>query len=200
MEFTTFVFYMLSIVMVLAGLGVIISRNPVHAALCLVLAFFNAGGLWLLLEAEFVAVVLVLVYIGAVMVLFLFVVMMLDVDLERLKEGFWSYLPVGALFGVLLLFEMVMVLGNAGFNAKGMPAPSAMAVDHSNVRDIGMVLYTEYAYPFELAALVLLIAMVIAVTLTLRKRKGVKSIPPAQQVAVKRNDRVRLVSMPVEKE
>ena len=200
MEFKTFVFYFLAVIMVLAALRVITARNPVHAALFLVLTFFNAGGLWLLLQAEFLAITLVMVYVGAVMVLFLFVVMMLDINLDRLREGFWSYLPVGALVGILMLVEMAMVLGGSYFGLEAMPAPPAAAETYSNTREIGRVLYTDYVYPFELASLVLLVAMVAAVALTLRKRKGLKSIPPSEQVAVKREGRIELVKMQAEKE
>ena len=200
MEFKTFVFYFLAVIMVVAALRVITARNPVHAALFLVLTFFNAGGLWLLLQAEFLAITLVMVYVGAVMVLFLFVVMMLDINLDRLREGFWSYLPVGALVGILMLVEMAMVLGGSYFGLEAMPAPPAAAETYSNTREIGRVLYTDYVYPFELASLVLLVAMVAAVALTLRKRKGLKSIPPSEQVAVKREGRIELVKMQAEKE
>ena len=200
MEFKTFVFYFLAVIMVLAALRVITARNPVHAALFLVLTFFNAGGLWLLLNAEFLAVTLVMVYVGAVMVLFLFVVMMLDINLDRLREGFWSYLPVGALVGILMLVEMVMVLGGSYFGLEAMPAPAPVAADYSNTRELGRVLYTDYVYAFELASLVLLVAMVAAVALTLRKRKGLKYIQPSEQVAVKREGRVELVKMQAEKE
>ena len=200
MEFKTFVFYFLAVIMVLAALRVITARNPVHAALFLVLTFFNAGGLWLLLNAEFLAVTLVMVYVGAVMVLFLFVVMMLDINLDRLREGFWSYLPVGALVGILMLVEMVMVLGGSYFGLEAMPAPAPVAADYSNTRELGRVLYTDYVYAFELASLVLLVAMVSAVSLTLRKRKGLKSIPPSEQVAVRREGRVELVKMQAEKD
>ena len=200
MEFKTFVFYFLAVIMVFAALRVITARNPVHAALFLVLTFFNAGGLWLLLQAEFLAITLVMVYVGAVMVLFLFVVMMLDIILDRLREGFWSYLPVGALVGILMLVEMAMVLGGSYFGLEAMPAPPAAAETYSNTREIGRVLYTDYVYPFELASLVLLVAMVAAVALTLRKRKGLKSIPPSEQVAVKREGRIELVKMQAEKE
>ena len=200
MEFKTFVFYFLAVIMVLAALRVITARNPVHAALFLVLTFFNAGGLWLLLNAEFLAVTLVMVYVGAVMVLFLFVVMMLDINLDRLREGFWSYLPVGALVGILMLVEMVMVLGGSYFGLEAMPAPAPVAADYSNTRELGRVLYTDYVYAFELASLVLLVAMVSAVALTLRKRKGLKSIPPSEQVAVRREGRVELVKMQAEKD
>ena len=200
MEFKTFVFYFLAVIMVFAALRVITARNPVHAALFLVLTFFNAGGLWLLLQAEFLAITLAMVYVGAVMVLFLFVVMMLDINLDRLREGFWSYLPVGALVGILMLVEMAMVLGGSYFGLEAMPAPPAAAETYSNTREIGRVLYTDYVYPFELASLVLLVAMVAAVALTLRKRKGLKSIPPSEQVAVKREGRIELVKMQAEKE
>ena len=200
MEFKTFVFYFLAAIMVLAALRVITARNPVHAALFLVLTFFNAGGLWLLLQAEFLAVTLVMVYVGAVMVLFLFVVMMLDINLDRLREGFWSYLPVGALVGILMLVEMVMVLGGGYFGLEAMPAPAPVAADYSNTRELGRVLYTDYVYAYELASLVLLVAMVSAVALTLRKRKGLKSIPPSEQVAVRREGRVELVKMQAEKD
>jgi NADH-quinone oxidoreductase subunit J len=200
MDFKTFVFYFLGAILVFAALRVITARNPVHAALHLVLAFFTAGGIWLLLQAEFLSIVLVMVYVGAVMVLFLFVVMMLDINHDRLREGFWSYLPVGALIGVLLVVEMAIVLGGRYFGLDAMPNPPAAAEGYSNTRELGMVLYTEYVYPFELASLVLLVAMIAAVTLTLRKRKGRKYISPDEQVAVKREGRVELVKMSAEKE
>jgi len=200
MDFKTFVFYILSAIMVFAALRVITARNPVQAALFLVLSFFTAGGIWLLLAAEFLAIVLVMVYVGAVMVLFLFVVMMLDINIERLREGFWSYLPVGALIGVLLVVEMALVLGGRYFGLEAMPEPPAAQAGYSNTRELGRLLYTDYVYPFELASLLLLVAMVVAVTLTLRKRKGVRYMSPSEQVSVKRGDRVELVSMPAEKE
>lgn len=200
MDFKTFVFYMFATIMILASLRVITARNPVHAALFLVLAFFTAGGIWMLLEAEFLAITLVMVYVGAVMVLFLFVVMMLDINLDRIREGFWSYLPLGAAIGLLMVAEMVMVLGGSYFGLESMPEPPAAAAGYSNTRELGRLLYTEYVYPFELASLVLLVAMVAAVALTLRHRKGTKSVNPSQQIAVKRNDRVRIVSMPTDKE
>lgn len=200
MEFKTFVFYFLAVIMVFAALRVITARNPVHCALYLVLTFFNAGGIWLLLQAEFLAITLVLVYVGAVMVLFLFVVMMLDINLERMREGFWGFLPVGSLVGILMLVEMIMVLGGSYFGLEAMPAPTAAGEGFSNTRELGRVLYTDYAYPFELAALVLLVAMVSAVALTLRKRKGTKSIPASEQVAVTREGRVELVKMQAERD
>lgn len=200
MEFKTFVFYVFAAILVFAALRVITARNTVHAALFLVLAFVSASGIWMLLQAEFLAITLVLVYVGAVMVLFLFVVMMLDVNTARLREGFWSYLPVGGLVGILLVIEMSLVLGARYFGLEEMPAPAAAAADYSNTREIGRLLYTDYVYPFELASLLLLVAMIAAVTLTLRKRKGTKSIDPEEQVHVRREGRVRLVSMPTEKE
>ncbi len=196
MQFTDFVFYFLSAILLLASLRVITARNPVHAALALVLAFFTAAGLWLLLEAEFLAITLVLVYIGAVMVLFLFVVMMLDINLEEMRRGFWSYLPAGLLVGGLMVVEMIMVLGGKDF---GLAEPVAHAADYSNTRELGMVLYTEYVYPFELAAVLLLVAMVAAITLTHRKRADTRQMNPADQVKVKRADRIRMVNLKSQK-
>ena len=200
MDFVSGFFYFFSAVLLFAGFRVITARNPVHAVLYLMLAFSQAAALWLLLKAEFLAIALVLVYLGAVMVLFLFVVMMLDINLDRIREGFWSYLPVGALVGILMLVEMVMVLGGSYFGLEAMPAPPAACEGFSNTRELGRVLYTDYVYPFELASLVLLVAMVAAVALTLRKRKGIKYMHPSDQVAVKREGRVELVKMQAEKE
>ncbi|TXH38012.1 MAG: NADH-quinone oxidoreductase subunit J [Burkholderiaceae bacterium] len=200
MDFQAVVFYFLSTVVVLASLRVITAKNPVHAALFLVLAFFSAGGIWMLLHAEFLAIALVMVYVGAVMVLFLFVVMMLDINLERIRQGFWSYLPIGALIGVLMLAEMVVVLGSRYFGLDHVPQPGDFPAGYSNTKELGRLLYTDYVYPFELASIVLLVAMIAAVALTLRKRKSVKTLDPAKQIAVKRDDRVRIVSMDAEKE
>ena len=200
MEFKTFVFYVFALILVFAAVKVISVRNPIQAALYLVLAFVNAAGIWMLLEAEFLAITLVLVYVGAVMVLFLFVVMMLDVNVDRMRQGYWRFFPAGVVVGGLLLFQMVLVLGGKYFGLDAMPAPTPAAAGFSNTREIGLRLYTEYAYPFELAAYVLLIAMIAAVTLTLRKRKGLKSINPTRQINVSAKDRVRLVSMPAEKD
>jgi NADH-quinone oxidoreductase subunit J len=199
MEFKTFVFYFLSAILVVAGIRVITARNPVHAALFLVLSFFTAGGLWLLLRAEFLAIALVLVYVGAVMVLFLFVVMMLDINLERLREGFWANLVPGLIVGGLMLVEMIVVLGARYFGSDVIPPPPAPSVGYSNTKELGRLVYTEYVYPFELAAVILLVAIIAAIALTQRRRKDTKYLDPAQQVAVKRKDRVRLVSMPAEK-
>ena len=198
MIFQDYVFYALATILVLSGLRVITARNPVHAALFLVLAFFTAAGIWLLLEAEFLAIALVLVYVGAVMVLFLFVVMMLDINLDKLREGFWSYFPLAAAVGVAMALEMALILGGKYFGAVNY-APKHEA-GYSNTAELGRVLYTDYVYPFELAAVVLLVAMVAAIALTLRRRKDSKYIDPAEQVRVKRADRIRMVSMPSEKE
>ena len=199
MNIEPIVFYILSAILLIAALRVITARNPVHAALYLVLAFFTAAGIWMLLRAEFLAITLVLVYVGAVMVLFLFVVMMLDINLDRLREGFWSYLPLGALVGVLMVIEMVMVLGGKYFGLQQLPNPADPGAAYSNTKELGRILYTDYVYPFELAAVILLVAIVAAIALTLRGRKDRKHQDPSQQIAVKRADRVRLVSMPSEK-
>jgi NADH-quinone oxidoreductase subunit J len=199
MTFQYFVFWVFALILVFAAVRVITVRNPVHAALHLVLAFFTSAGLWMLMEAEFLAIVLVLVYVGAVMVLFLFVVMMLDINLDRLREGFWSYLPLGATVGVLMVIEMVLVLGGKYFGTGQMPNPADPGAGYSNTKELGRILYTDYVYPFELAAVILLVAIVVAIALTLRGRKDTKHQDPSKQVAVKRADRVRLVSMPSEK-
>lgn len=192
MVFTDVVFYTLAAILLFAGLRVITTRNPVHAALFLVLAFFTAAGIWLLLEAEFLAIALVLVYVGAVMVLFLFVVMMLDINIDKLREGFWEYLPMAGTIGLLMAVEMVMVLGGKYFGATRAVSKPA---DYSNTAEIGRVLYTEYLLPFELASVVLLVAIVAAIVLTLRDRKDSKSMNPADQVLVKKQDRIRIVKM-----
>jgi NADH-quinone oxidoreductase subunit J len=169
----------------------------VHAALSLVLAFFNAAGIWMLLKAEFLAIVLVLVYVGAVMVLFLFVVMMLDINLERLREGFWSYLPLGATVGILMAAEMVLVLGGRYFDIM-LPRPKDYGVAYSNTKELGRLLYTDYMFAFELAAVVLLVAIVAAIALTLRHRKDTKNQDPSVQVRAHPAGRVRIVSIPSE--
>jgi len=199
MEFKTFVFYVLSAVMLVAALLVITAKNPVHAALFLVLSFFSAAGLWLLLQAEFLAIVLIMVYVGAVMVLFLFVVMMLDIDIARLRHRFWSYLPLGAIIGLLMVAEMALVLGGKYFGAEALPGQD-MPAGYSNTKELGRLLFTEYVYPFELASVILLVGIIAAIMLTLRQRKDTKYQNPAEQLAVKRNDRVRLVKMAAEKD
>ncbi len=199
MGFQDIIFYFFATVLVASALGVITARNPVHAALLLVLAFFTCAGLWLLLEAEFLAITLVLVYVGAVMVLFLFVVMMLDINLEHLRKGFWRWFPFGALLALVMAAEMAIVVMGKQFSLDQMPTPPARAADYSNTKELGRLIYTEYVYAFELAAVILLVAIVAAIALTLRHRTGTKFLDPAQQVAVKRADRVRMVSMPSEK-
>ncbi len=178
-----------------SAVGVITARNPVHAALLLVLAFFTSSGLWLLLNAEFLAITLVLVYVGAVMVLFLFVVMMLDVNLDRLREGFWKWFPFGALLALIMAAEISMVIMNEQFSLNKMPTPPLRPVDYSNTKELGRLIYTEYFYAFELAAVILLVAIIAAIALTLRHRVGRKFLDPAQQIAVKKKDRIRVVSM-----
>jgi NADH-quinone oxidoreductase subunit J len=197
MSFSEFIFYLFSVILIFAAVRVITAKNPVHAALFLVLSFFTAAGLWLLLEAEFLALTLVLVYVGAVMVLFLFVVMMLDINLARLRERFWSYLPLGATVAVLMVAEMVLVLGGKYFESKEMAA--TRPADYSNTKELGRLIYTDYVYPFEIAGLILLTAIIAAIALTLRRRKDTKYQNPSRQVNVRREDRVRMISMPVEK-
>ena len=196
--FETVVFYVFAAILLLAALRVITARNPVHCALYLVLAFFTAAAIWLLLRAEFLAIALVLVYVGAVMVLFLFVVMMLDINLERLREGFWKNLPLAVVVGGVMAFEMVAVLAGRYY---GVPTRTRMMpADYSNTKELGRVLYTQYVYAFEIAAVILLVAIIAAIALTLRRRKDSKAQDPARQVAVRRKDRVRLVSMPSERD
>jgi len=199
MNFEAFAFWGFAAVLIFAALRVITARNPVHAALFLVLAFFTAAALWMLLRAEFLAIALVLVYVGAVMVLFLFVVMMLDINIERLRAGFWSYLPLGAAVGLVIVVEMVLVLGGRYFGLQALPDPADPGPGYSNTKELGRLLYTDYAYPFELAAVVLLVAIIAAIALTLRRRKDTKYQSPVRQAAVRRSERVRLVSMPAEK-
>jgi len=194
--FETALFYVLAAVLLASGLRVITARNPVHGALFLVLAFFNAAGLWLLLGAEFLAIALVVVYVGAVMVLFLFVVMMLDINLERVREGFWRNLPLALVVAVIMLFEMVGVLANRIYGATPRPVP----LDYSNTRALGRVLYTDYLFAFETAAVILLVAIIAAISLTLRRRKDTRAQDPSIQVLAKKSERVRLVSMPAETE
>lgn len=193
MEFTTFLFYAFAAITVLASLRVITTKNPVHAALFLVLAFFNVAGIWLLLKAEFLAIVLVLVYVGAVMVLFLFVVMMLDINIDRMREGFWGYLPLASGVGALIVLEMAAVLFRA-YNETDLSAEAA-ALNIGGTKELGLLIYTKYIYGFEIAAVILLVAIVAAVALTLRKRKDTKAIDPGLAVRVKRNDRLRIVKM-----
>ena len=199
MAVKTVIFYLFAAVMLFAALRVITARNPVHAVLYLVLAFFNASGIWMLLQAEFLSIVLLVVYVGAVMVLFLFVVMMLDINIETLRRGFLNYLPLGGTVGLMMAGEMAFVLGGRYFGLEAMPEP-ATPEGYSNTKELGRALFTDYVYPFELASVILLVGIIAAVLLTNRKRKDTKAINPSVQLQVKRNDRLRIVKMATEKE
>ena len=190
----TALFYIFSSVLLFAAFRVITARSTVHAALFLVLAFFSASCVWILLRAEFLAIALVLVYVGAVMVLFLFVVMMLDVNVEGLREGFWKHFPVAALVGVVIALEMAAVL-LPGFRLTDAPVADAAAMKLGNTKLLGIEVYTRYLYPLQIAAVVLLVAIIAAISLTLRQRKDSKSQNPSEQVRVKSADRVRIVKM-----
>ena len=196
----TLLFYGFAAILVIAALGLITSRNPVHSALFLVLAFFQSAMLWLLMEAEFLAVVLLLVYVGAVMVLFLFVVMMLDINMERMREGYTRYMPLGIGVAVVVILEIGNVIWFRSQDLPFLTVPEPHPAGYSNTKELGSVLYTEYVYAFELAAFVLLLAIVAAITLTMRRRPGVKTQNIAEQVTVRREDRVRLVQMESTKE
>jgi NADH-quinone oxidoreductase subunit J len=185
-------FYVFATILVFASLRVVTARNPVHSALYLVLAFFSASALWMLLEAEFLAISLVLVYVGAVMVLFLFVVMMVDLNMDKIRAGFWKNLPVATIVGSLIAFQMSVILLRGFWDPQAAVAP---AQPQDNTLALGKLLFTEYLYPFEVAALILLVAMVAAIALTLRKRKDTKSQTPSEQVRVKSRDRLKIVSM-----
>src|SRR4029077_8354812 len=195
--FETGIFYAFAAVLLLSGVRVITARNPVHAALFLVLAFFTAAGIWLLLRAEFLAIALVVVYVGAVMVLFLFVVMMLDINLEKVREGFWRTLQLALVVGVIMALEMGAMIWGRYF---GLSRPRELPAGYSNTKELGRVLYTQYAFAFEIAAVILLVAIIAAIALTLRQRKDTRHQDPSQQVKARREDRVRLVSMPSEKD
>jgi NADH-quinone oxidoreductase subunit J len=191
---TTVLFYVFSAVLLLAAFRVITARVPVHAALFLVLAFFSASCIWMLLKAEFLAISLVLVYVGAVMVLFLFVVMMLDINVEKLREGFWTHFPVAAFVGVVIALEMAAVL-LGGFRLTQVPQADVVAVQLGNTKMLGIEIYTQYLYPLQLAAVLLLVAIIAAIALTLRKRKDSKYLDPSEQVKVTKADRLRIVKM-----
>ncbi len=199
MEFHTIIFYALAAILIVSSLAVITVKNPVYAALSLVLAFFTSAAIWLLLEAEFLAITLVLVYVGAVLVLFLFVVMMLDINVDKLREGFARYLPVGIIIGVVIFIQLAVVLGYDQFGVDKVADPVKHAADYSNTKELGGVLYTEFVYAFELAAAILLVAIIAAISLTLRRRPGTKAQNIDSQVRVQRNDRVRMVKMTAEK-
>ncbi|MCF6234780.1 MAG: NADH-quinone oxidoreductase subunit J [Gammaproteobacteria bacterium] len=199
MNIEPFVFYLFSTVLVLASIAVVTVRNTVFAALFLVLAFFTCAALWILLEAEFLSLVLILVYVGAVMVLFLFVVMMLDTKEASLREGFTKYLIPGGLVAIVIVIEMAIVVGPENFGLDKFADPVARGADYSNTKELGMVLYTEYVYPFELAAVLLLVAIIAAISLTMRRRPQTKHQDPSKQVLVRSEDRVRVVKMESEK-
>ena len=196
MDISSIFFYTFSTVMLFAAFKVITSRNPVHSALYLVLCFFQASAIWMLLQAEFLSITLILVYVGAVMVLFLFVVMMLDINIEAMRAGFWSHFPLAASIGAVLALELASVV-LAGFRLTQAPAIAVMpeGQQYSNTKELGVVLYTEYLYPLEIAAVILLVAIVAAIALTLRERKDSKAQNPADQVRVKAADRMQLVKM-----
>jgi NADH-quinone oxidoreductase subunit J len=201
MSIVEILFYAFSAVLVVAAVGVITARNPVHCALFLVWAFFNSAVIWLLLEAEFLAIVLMLVYVGAVMVLFLFVVMMLDINVAKLREGFTRYAPLGILVAALVVVEIGSVVWVKSLGGAAPEAAASVAVEgYSNTRALGELLYTKYLYPFELAAVLLLVAIVAAIALTMRHRVGLKAQDIAGQVSVRAKDRIRVVKMPAETE
>ena len=195
MNVTTALFYLFSAVLLFASFRVITARSTVHAALFLVLAFFNAACVWMLLKAEFLAITLVLVYVGAVMVLFLFVVMMLDINTDRFREGFWRHFPLAGIIGAVIALEMALVLMQ-GHRQTEAPALSAAAAEMGNTRLLGIELYTKYIYPLQIAAVLLLVAIVAAIALTLRRRKDSRSMPVSDQLKARKADRVRLVKMP----
>ena len=199
MTFQLIIFYVFASVLLFSALAVIVARNPVHAAMFLVLSFFTAAGLWILIYAEFLALTLILVYVGAVMVLFLFVVMMLDINFDKLREGFWKHLPIAATVAILMVTQMVLLVWGKAMNLH-IASPGAPAAAVSNTKALGRILYTDYLLPFELAAVVLLVAMVAAIALTLRGRKEAKSQNVASQVRVKSTDRLKIISMPAEVE
>ena len=198
--FATILFFAFSLVLLVAALGVITARNPVHSAMFLVLAFFTSATLWLLMEAEFLAIVLVLVYVGAVMVLFLFVVMMLDINIARMREGFTRYAPLGVLIALIMVVEIGHVIWFRRLGTPLMDVPDPHPAGYSNTEALGAVLYTEYVYAFELAAVILLLAIVAAIALTMRKRPGLRVQNIRKQIEVRAKDRVRVVKMPTERD
>ena len=201
MSITDFLFFAFAGVVIASALGVVASKNPVHSALFLVLTFFSCSAIWLMLEAEFLAITLVLVYVGAVMVLFLFVVMMLDINVAKMREGFVSYLPVGIVFALLMLAVMVWVVGPVGPDVMGTAALDNAVrhpADYSNTEALGVILYTDYVLAFEIAAVILLVAIVAAIALTLRRRPTTKYQTPGKQIQVKRDDRLKVIKMDAE--
>ena len=194
------IFWIFSAILIASALRVITTRNPVHAVLFLVLTFFTCSILWMLLEAEFLAIILILVYVGAVMVLFLFVIMMLDINVAPLREGFIHNLPVGILVGLVMVGEMAVLIVRGNFSQESFPSPVAKGADYSNAESIGREMYTEYLFHVEVAALILLVAIIAAVALTMRKRPDTKYQSPMQQVSVKKEDRLRIIKMKSEKQ
>lgn len=199
MSLVSILFYFFATVLVVSAAMVVTIRNPVKAALFLVLSFFSAACIWMTLEAEFLSIALVLVYVGAVMVLFLFVVMMLDIDVESMREGFARNLPVGALVAGVMVVEFAVVMMSDRFDSQSLPRPVGHGPDYSNTKELGLVLYTDYVFAFEVAGLILLVAIVAAIVLTLRRRPGTRYQSPSEQVKVSKSDRLRIVSMPAEK-
>ncbi len=201
MTISDFLFFVFAGMVIVSALGVVTSKNPVHSALFLVLTFFCTAAIWLMLEAEFLAIVLVLVYVGAVMVLFLFVVMMLDINVAAMREGFVSYLPVGIAFAMVMLAIMVWVVGPTGpdvSNTAALHQAVSHSADYSNTKALGEILYTRYVLAFEIAAVILLVAIIAAISLTLRTRPTTKYQIPSEQIKVKRNDRLKIISMQAE--
>lgn len=194
------IFYIFATILVGSATLVVTLRNPVFCALSLVLAFFTSAGLWILLEAEFLALTLVLVYVGAVMVLFLFVVMMLDINLTVLREGFARYLPFGLVVAIIMVAQLAVIVGPEQFGLDKWPAPEPHAEGYSNTKEIGSVLYTEYLYAFEIASVILVVAIIAAIALTLRRRRKTEFMKPEEQVAVRKKDRIRIVKMAAEKQ
>jgi NADH-quinone oxidoreductase subunit J len=198
MDIKTGFFYLFSAILLFASFRVITAKNPVHAALFLVLAFFQASGIWMLLKAEFLSIALVLVYVGAVMVLFLFVVMMLDINMDKVRDGFWKHFPLAATIGVVIALEMIwVIMGNV---RKSEPTQIITAAgqavgQYSNTKELGKLLYTQYLYPVQIAAVILLVAIVAAIALTLRGRKDSKHVSPHDQIKVKARDRMEIIKM-----
>ena len=199
MSMESILFYLFATVLVVSAAMVVTIRNPVKAALFLVLSFFSAACIWMTLEAEFLSIALVLVYVGAVMGLFLFVVMMLDIDVESMREGFARNLPVGALVAGVMVVEFAVVMMSDRFDSQSLPRPAGHGPDYSNTKELGLVLYTDYVFAFEVAGLILLVAIVAAIVLTMRRRPNTRYQSPSEQVKVNKSERLRIVSMPAEK-
>ncbi|MCK5336734.1 MAG: NADH-quinone oxidoreductase subunit J [Gammaproteobacteria bacterium] len=199
MMIETAIFYFFAALTVISAASVVTVRNPVHAALFLVLTFFSTAFIWMLLEAEFLAITLVLVYVGAVMVLFLFVVMMLDINIARLREGFIKFLPVGIALALIMFGLIYYVVSGDQFSLESMQAPVAKAADYSNTKELGKILYTEYVFAFEIAAVILLVAIIAAISLTFRRRPGTRYQNPTEQMKVQKQDRLRIIKMEAEK-